>query len=171
VGLPCSEGERTCSLTAPARGAEGDSLEWRIHHRRSRRAQNLGPGCVTSSFFESLDLLRLGIQRWEIQTVHLARHLFHEHCQATLAPMSHLRIAAGIHQPSREQSPGYRTSRTGPEGKPWSGLTIGISASFRVPFLAHDDIQRLHRNSSARRGRGECEPRVRSRLGGAQEGT
>jgi hypothetical protein len=30
VGLPCSEGERTRSLTGPARGAEGGSLEWRL---------------------------------------------------------------------------------------------------------------------------------------------
>jgi hypothetical protein len=39
VGLPCSEGERTRSLTAPARGTEGGSLEWWLHYRVGRRAQ------------------------------------------------------------------------------------------------------------------------------------
>jgi hypothetical protein len=34
-----------------------------------------------------------------------ARHLFSQHCQATPAPMSHLRIAGGIHQQSWERSP------------------------------------------------------------------
>jgi hypothetical protein len=35
VGLPCSEGERARSLTTPPRGAEGDSLEWRLFLRRN----------------------------------------------------------------------------------------------------------------------------------------
>jgi hypothetical protein len=35
--------------------------------------------------------------------------------------MSHLRIAAGIRQPSWEQSPGSRPAERGPEGNAWSG--------------------------------------------------
>jgi hypothetical protein len=51
-----------------------------------------------------------------------ARHLFREHCRATPAPMSRLRIAGGIlsHHGNATVS-GSRTSRTEPEGNPWSG--------------------------------------------------
>jgi hypothetical protein len=53
-------------------------------------------------------------------TSHRARHLFSQHCRAIPAPMSHLRIAGGIHQQSWERSPGFPTSQTEPEGNPWS---------------------------------------------------
>src|SRR6266545_6241078 len=58
-------------------------------------------------------------------------HLFREHCRATPAPMSHLRIAGGIHQLSMGTVPGVRTSRTEPEGRPLVRVTIGISAPFQ----------------------------------------
>jgi hypothetical protein len=55
---------------------------------------------------------------WRTQTVHRTRHLFSEHCRATPALMSHLWIAARIHQPTWDQSPGSGSSRTGARGKP-----------------------------------------------------
>ncbi len=67
-----------------------------------------------------------------IQTIHQARHLFHEHCGATPAPMSRLRIAAEIRQPSSwEQSPGSGPAERG-EREPLVRATIGISAPFRL---------------------------------------
>src|SRR6266545_4447954 len=59
------------------------------------------------------------------------RHLFPEHCPVTPAPMSHLRIAEGIHQPSWERSPGSGLAKRG-QGEPLVRATIGISAPFRL---------------------------------------
>ena len=51
MGLPCSEGERARSLMAQARGAEGDSVERRLHHRRgSCRAGGGGGGGVPRAY-------------------------------------------------------------------------------------------------------------------------
>jgi hypothetical protein len=50
-----------------------------------------------------------------------ARHLFREHCRATPAPMSHLRIAGGIHQPSWERSPGSGPAERSQKETPGQG--------------------------------------------------
>jgi hypothetical protein len=36
--------------------------------------------------------------------------------------------------------PGFRTSRTEPEGNPWSGPTIGISAPFKIKIGARKQL-------------------------------
>jgi hypothetical protein len=69
-----------------------------------------------------------------IHIVQWARHLFPEHCPATLAPMSHLRSAGGIHQPSREQSQGSGPAERGQRETPGQA-TIGIRAPFRRSSL------------------------------------
>jgi len=67
--------------------------------------------------------------RWGTQTFRRGRHLFREHCPVTPAPMFHLRIAAGIQQPSWEQSP-VPDKPNGVRG-PLVRAAIGISAPFR----------------------------------------
>jgi hypothetical protein len=91
---------------------------------------------VTRSFFEFRSTCPASGATTGKQTVHRARHLFRQHSQATLAPMSHLRIAGGIHQPSGEQSPGSGPAERGQRGTAGQGHTIGISAPFTNPTPA-----------------------------------
>ncbi len=86
---------------------------------------------VTRSFFEFARLARPRRPRRGIQAVQWTRHLFREHCRATPAPMSHLRIAGGIHQPSMGTVPGSGPAERA-RGKPQVRAAIGISAPFRV---------------------------------------
>jgi hypothetical protein len=95
------------------------------------RAQKARIAPVTRSSSRSLDLLRLSGRDGGSGLINRARHLFPEHCPATPAPMSHLWIAAGIDQPSWEQSPGSGPAERGPEGNHLVRATIGIGAPFR----------------------------------------
>ena len=110
-----------CSSTSWRRSCRGCGT---CPRRRPRldgpRAQNplgsrQGPGLSSSS----LDLLGLGATMGDPDGPR-DEALFREHCLATPAPMSHLRIAAGIHQPSWEQSPGSGPAEWA-RGNPWSG--------------------------------------------------
>jgi hypothetical protein len=73
----------------------------------SCRAQKTRIGPVTRSFFDFARPAWPPRPRWGIQPVHRARHLFREHCQAILEPMSHLRMG-GMH----------RRIMGGPQGNP-----------------------------------------------------
>ena len=68
------------------------------------------------------------------RTVHRARHLFREHCQATPDPMAHLRMAGGIHFASVGWSAGVgmvTNCRLGvhPHSPPASGRILSSSSS------------------------------------------
>ena len=75
---------------------DGEVLYFRTYASAGAcRAQKRRIGAVTRAFFEFARPAPPQRSRWGIQTVHRARHLFPEHCQATPDPMAHLRMAAG----------------------------------------------------------------------------
>ncbi len=101
--------------------------------RRVRRFVRRGLGACDAEWklvCATHNLLRIGATTGNPECPR-AIHLFRERCRATPAPMSHLRIAGGIHQPSSERSPDSGPAERS-QRETLVRATIGISAPLRL---------------------------------------